>query len=155
MKPSDIVKVFLWGHARFGEGEVSRLLVAFAATAVLVACAQPIKQVWIRIDGQPIIATPANMQQFEIDQTICGGRTQAANLSGTQYCRGIADCIVQGEQRGQGMGAVAKGCMAERGYMQVPEPEAETRAAAFRSTATARNHTPIPATNTVSQSPRR
>ncbi len=56
-----------------------------------------------------------------------------ANLGGTQFCRGIVDCAVQGAERGQSLQVVGKGCMASHGYIQVPEPEMDYRLAEIRA----------------------
>jgi hypothetical protein len=89
--------------------------------------------VWIRTDGQRITENPAFAQKFEVDKTVCEGEMQKANLSGAQFCRGLADCIIQGQQRGSAVGIVGKGCMADRGYVLVPEDEAPSRLAEFRA----------------------
>lgn len=100
-----------------------------------------VEMVNIRTDGQEMRGNPALMAQFEIDKAVCEGEMSKANMGGTQLCRGIVDCAVQGQQRSQGMQVVGKGCMAERGYVQVPESEREERNAAFRA------NQPKPVTN--------
>lgn len=102
------------------------------AGVVLAGCAQQPKVVWLRTDGQLTRNNPALATQFEVDKTVCEGETQKANLSGAQFCRGFGDCLAQSIERNQGMATVARGCMAQRGYMLVPEAEAEAKAAELR-----------------------
>jgi hypothetical protein len=80
------------------------------ASATLAGCAheQP-PMVWLRLDGQRGAGNLVLTQQFETDQTICLGKTR------------------QGNERSQVVDAVAKDCMAEKGYIQVPEDQAEVK----------------------------
>ena len=112
-----------------------RIVVVVACALVLASCAvkPEVKMVNIRTDGQSIRGNPALIQQFEIDKSICEGEMSKANLGGTQFCRGIIDCAVQSEQRGQGVTVVGRGCMAQRGYILVPETEMDERLAALRA----------------------
>lgn len=112
-----------------------RFAAVVACVLVLTSCAvkPEVKMVNIRTDGQSIRGNPALTQQFEIDKAICEGEVSKANLGGTQLCRGIVDCAVQSEQRGQGLTVVGRGCMAQRGYIYVPEPEMDERLAALRA----------------------
>jgi hypothetical protein len=104
-----------------------------ALTVAIAACAQQTKTTWLRLDGQSVKENPGFAQKFEIDKLACFGETQKANLSGSTYCRGIADCAITGAERENAMGAVGRGCMAERGYVSVPEDQAAARAAEFRA----------------------
>jgi hypothetical protein len=113
-------------------------LVLITALSLLGCAAQP-KQTFIRTDGQTSKVNPAVVQQFEIDKTVCEGETQKANLSGASYCSGVVGCAAEGASRGNAMQAVAKGCMAQRGYVLVLEEEAEARAAEFRRMSAAQN----------------
>ena len=112
-----------------------RFATVVALALVLASCAvkPEVKMVNIRTDGQSIRGNPALVQQFEIDKAICEGEMSKANMGGTQFCRGIIDCAAQSQQRGQGMQVVGRGCMAERGYIYVPESEMEERLAALRA----------------------
>ena len=103
-----------------------RAILLFAV--LLVGCAKPQPtMVWIRLDGQRASSSSALQQQFETDKTICLGRTQQANLSGVSvYQGGIYGAIAMSE-RAQAVDAVARGCMAERGYELVPLEQAEER----------------------------
>lgn len=122
-------------------GPAIAILFIFAA-AVLVGCATtpPPQNLWVRTDGQSSRDIPALAQQFEVDQTICEGEMQKANLSGTQFCRGLADCIITGAARGNAMSVVGKGCMAQRGYLLMPEDQIE----AYRATIVASAPKPPP-----------
>lgn len=110
------------------------VLLGACALALGSCAAKPqVEMVNIRTDGQEIRGNPALQAQFEIDKSICEGEMSKANMGGAQFCRGIVDCAVQGQQRSDGMQVVGKGCMAERGYVRVPEDEREARMAAFRA----------------------
>ena len=81
------------------------------ASATLAGCAYELSQpqpkmVWLRLDGQRGAGNPVLTQQFE---TICLGKVQQEN------------------ERSQSVDAVAKACMAEKGYIQVPEDQAEAK----------------------------
>lgn len=102
------------------------------AAITLVACQQTVKNLWVRTDGQTVKDNPALASQFEVDKVVCEGEMSKANLSGTQFCRGIIDCASQSVARSEAVMVVAKGCMAQRGYILVPETEAEAKSAEFR-----------------------
>lgn len=88
-----------------------------------------------RTDGQRIGGIVALQQKIEIDKTICRGETQKAGLAGQQQIYGtLTTQIIAAQAREQQLNDVAKGCMAERGYLRVPLAEAEARAEAFSST---------------------
>lgn len=126
-----------------GEGTM-RKSVAFLLMVGLLGCAPQVKSLWIRADGQTGRDSPAVEQQFAMDKAVCEGEMQKANMSGSNYCQGLAGCVVAGAVRGQQMETVGKGCMAERGYMLVPEPEAEAKAAELRSIAANNRPAPVP-----------
>jgi hypothetical protein len=73
------------------------------AAAVLSGCTAPRPGVWQRVDGKPV-----NMQQYEVDFTICKGEASKADLS-----RGSGD----GYDATSRIINVALGCMAQRGYV--------------------------------------
>jgi hypothetical protein len=81
-------------------------------------------------DGQTAKENPALASQFEIDKTVCEGDMQKANLSGTTFCQGVG-CVGASIDRGNAMQTVGKGCMAQRGYVQVPEEQAAAKSAEF------------------------
>lgn len=109
-----------------------KIWAAVAALAFVCACAPQIKNTWIRADGQRGMGNPALAQQFEMDKTICEGEMQKANLAGSAACYGLANCVGVAVARDQSMGVVGKGCMAQRGYVLVPEDQAEAKAAELR-----------------------
>ena len=103
-----------------------RIVLLFAL--LLVGCAKPQPtMIWIRLDGQRASSSPALQQQFETDKTICLGRMQQANLSGVSVYQGGIYGAIAMSQRAQAADAVARGCMAERGYELVPLDQAEER----------------------------
>jgi hypothetical protein len=65
--------------------------------------------VWLRLDGQRGAGNPVLTQQFETNLTICFGKVQQDN------------------ERSQPVDAVTKTCMADKGYIQVPEDQAEAK----------------------------
>jgi hypothetical protein len=84
------------------------------ASATLAGCAYELslpqqKMVWLRLDGQRGVGNPALTQQFETDRTAC--------LGGTQQVNGPS----------QAVDAPEKACMAKKGYIQVPEDQAEAK----------------------------
>jgi hypothetical protein len=105
-----------------------RLAAILLASAALGGCAfessqpQP-KMVWLRLDGQRGAGNPILTQQFETDRTACLGTTQ------------------QGNDPSQAVDAVAKDCMAAKGYIQVPEDQAEAKSQELAA-ANAQRHTP-------------
>jgi hypothetical protein len=99
---------------------------------MLIGCAQQVKQVWLRNDGQLMASNPVLAQQFEVDKTICLGDVQKANMGTVSFCRGIVGCAVEAGVRSQQATDVGKGCMAQHGYMMVNEDEADAKAAYLR-----------------------
>lgn len=105
-----------------------RVITIMMLSLLLVSCAKPQPaMVWIRLDGQRASSSPALQQQFETDKTICLGRMQQANLSGVSVYQGGFYGAIAMSQRAQAADAVARGCMAERGYELVPLDQAEAR----------------------------
>jgi hypothetical protein len=112
-------------------GAIMRTISLVLAALCLVGCAEQPKQVFIRTDGQAIRNNAVLTHQFEIDKTICAGDTQKANMSGTQFCRGAMECAMADIARGEQMKDVAKGCMAQKGYVMVLETESDAKIAEF------------------------
>ena len=79
--------------------------------------------VWLRLDGQRGAANSVLTQQFETDRTACLGPTQ------------------QGSEPSQAVDPVAKDCMAAKGYIQVPEDQAEAKIQELAA-AKAQRHSP-------------
>jgi hypothetical protein len=123
-------------------GELSMKFVsilAIGASALALAGCQRAgqqgpKMVWVRIDGQSVRSNPKLEQQFVLDGTICKGETQKSAVGMAPiYYRGIAGAInasIIENQRESALMDVAKGCMAEKGYIYVTEQEADARFAA-------------------------
>lgn len=103
-----------------------RIALSSAFALCLAGCAAQTQMVWSKGDGPP--PTPT---QFELDKVACEGEVQRANLgAGNAYCRGIAGCAVTGIVRGVQLADVRKGCMAAKGYLLVPDPNAPAPTAA-------------------------
>src|SRR3954453_17816323 len=106
------------------------MIVVVGLSMAAAGCAQAPKMVWIRTDGEHIRANPAHEQKLELDKLACNGEMQKANLSGvTLSGGGLAGAIAQSNRDASAVG-VARGCMADRGYLYVAEAEAESRLAA-------------------------
>jgi hypothetical protein len=67
-------------------------------------------------DGRMPASDPVLNQQFDMDRTICQGDMQKANLSGSLRDWGAIS-------RGTAVSQVGQGCMAEKGYVLVPEDQ--------------------------------
>ena len=107
---------------------MKRSIVVALLASSLVSCAKPAPEmVWIRLDGQRASTNPVLAQQFETDRTICLGKTQQANLSGVAIYQGGIHGAIAMNERAQAADAVARGCMAEKGYEFVPLEQAELR----------------------------
>ena len=101
------------------------------ASAALVGCAYELSQpqpkmVWLRLDGQRGAGNPVLTQQFETDRTACLGTTQQDN------------------EPNQAVDAVAKDCMAAKGYIQVPEDQAEAKSQELAATNAQRRTPTLP-----------
>jgi hypothetical protein len=85
-------------------------LLGLLTSVTIVGCAHepPPAMVWIRLDGQRGAGNPVLAQQFETDRTICFGNEQT-----------------------QTPNDVEKRCMAEKGYTQVPQDQAEAKLQEF------------------------
>jgi len=130
-----------------------RSILGLFAMLALCSCATQPKLVWLRTDGQMPAANVAVAQQFEIASTVCMGERAKARMSGVQLCREGLDCLVQTIDRGLAADAVARGCMAQQGYLQVPEEQAAAKAAELRAAAApARPLPPVPKQRPASMS---
>lgn len=109
-----------------------KIILSVALAGLVAGCAQ--KVAYIRIDGQrgsdPVLA-----QQFEIDRTICTGEMQKANVSGVTFTGGGVAGLAAQIERSNAVGQVAQGCMAQKGYVSVPEDQAEAKTAEFAAVA--------------------
>jgi hypothetical protein len=96
---------------------------------MLAGCATQPTMTWIRADGQRSANNAVLHQQFEMDKTVCQGEMQKANLSGVTFAGGGIAGAVAAANRNDAVGQVARGCMAEKGYVLVAEEEAEQKRA--------------------------
>lgn len=105
------------------------------------ACAStpPEQLVFIRTDGQTTAGNEALEQQGLIDRTICQGQTQQSAVGAPivyyQGVGGAIDAAIIQNQRQGALSEVAKGCMAQKGYIQVPVSQAPDMLASFQKTA--------------------
>jgi hypothetical protein len=107
-----------------------------ALCAALGGCATaPPPMAWIRTDGKRAAGDLVLAQQFDVDRTVCLGERQKATLAGVTIANGTLGAALAAQERGNSADAVAKGCMAEKGYLMVPEAEAETRRAEMAAVA--------------------
>lgn len=111
------------------EISMSHLARVLLASAMLAGCvyerSQPRpKMVWLRLDGQRGAENPVLARQFETDRSTCLGTTQQSN------------------EPSQAIDTVAKDCMAAKGYIQVPEDQAEMKTQELAA-ANAQRHSPI------------
>lgn len=98
-----------------------RLWRVLLMSTTLAGCTYELSQpqpqmVWLRLDGQRGTGNPVLAQQFETDRTACLGAPQHAN------------------EPSQAVDAVAKDCMAAKGYIQVPEDQAEAKSQELAAT---------------------
>jgi hypothetical protein len=105
------------------------ILVGLAAATLASCAAAPPPMRWVRTDGQRASKNPVLASQAEIDRTVCLGERQKATLSGITFANGGFAAAVAAQERGNSADAVARGCMAEKGYLLVPEDQAEAKAA--------------------------
>jgi hypothetical protein len=89
--------------------------ILMVAALILAGCAP--HMTWLRADGVAPSADPVINQQFEMDRTVCQGELQKANLSGS-----LRDWSAI--SRGSAVNQVGQGCMAQKGYVAVPEEQA-------------------------------
>jgi hypothetical protein len=107
-----------------------------ALCAALGGCATaPPPMQWIRTDGKRAAGDLVLAQQFDVDRTVCLGERQKAALSGVTIASGGFAAALAAQDRGNSADAVAKGCMAEKGYVLVPEDQAEERRAEMAAVA--------------------
>ena len=108
----------------------------------LTGCATPPPPdppIWLRLDGKSSRSDPVLAQQFETDRTICLGQAQQSAVGAPIiYYSGLAGAInasmiQQGRQ--SALLDVAKGCMAQRGYVLVPTSQAEAKLAELAANA--------------------
>lgn len=117
-----------------------RIQVAAPLALIFLAGCQTAAQedplIWVRTDGQRGSGNPALEQQFQIDSTICVGEVQkSAAGAPIIYYQGLAGAIsasmIQSQQQ-KAYFDIMKGCMAQRGYIAVPQSQAAAIAEGFR-----------------------
>ncbi|WP_315701856.1 MULTISPECIES: hypothetical protein [unclassified Bradyrhizobium] len=106
-----------------------RLISGIALCCVLGSCAAAPKMVWLRVDGQPAKDNPVLRTQYEVDATACLGERNKAALSGVTFTGGGVGGAIAAAERSNAADTVARGCMAEKGYLLVKEEEAEQKRA--------------------------
>ncbi len=109
-----------------------------AGALILSGCAAQPQMTWVRTDGARGSQDPALTQQFEIDKIICQGEAQKSQLSGVNVMYG-GNIGLMAMQRQMSVNSVGSGCMAQKGYIQVPVDQAEETRLAFEQTAKSRN----------------
>ncbi|GLR91293.1 hypothetical protein [Bradyrhizobium iriomotense] len=97
--------------------------------AALGGCAAAPKMGWIRVDGQSARENPVLQTQFEVDSTACLGERNKAALSGVTVASGGLAGAIAAADRSNAADTVARGCMAEKGYLLVREDEADAKRA--------------------------
>lgn len=113
-----------------GLGDVAVRRLGFVVLcAALAACAQQPKMLWLRADGQRAADDPALRTQYGLDATACLGERNKADLSGTTFANGGLAAAVASAQRSNEADTVQRGCMAQKGYLLVPEDQAPARQA--------------------------
>ena len=93
----------------------------------------------LRVNGDRIAGNPVLEHTYRTDHAICLGERQKASLSGvTAYGGGggLAG-IVANQDRSVAADQVMAGCLAQKGYVIVPEAEADAQSAQFRAVAEA------------------
>jgi hypothetical protein len=106
-----------------------RILGIVALCAALGGCAAAPKMLWVRADGQRSTDSPGLVTQYELDSTSCLGERNKANLSGVTFTGGGIGGIVAAQNRSDAADTVQRGCMAEKGYLLVPEDQAAQKQA--------------------------
>ena len=112
-----------------GGGIFMRRFAAVAACVALAGCATAPKMLWLRADGQRASDNPALRTQFELDGTACLGERNKASLSGVTVSGGGLAGMAAAADRSAAADTVQRGCMAEKGYLLVPEDQAEAKQA--------------------------
>ncbi len=77
--------------------------------------------VLVRVDGQTVRENPVLQTQAEIDGTSCLGERNKAALSGVSVASGGIAAVAAAADRSNAADTVARGCMAEKGYLLVKE----------------------------------
>lgn len=134
-----------------------RFQIAACLIAVLLAgCATaPPPMLWIRADGQRGAGNPVLEQEFDMAKTVCLGERQKAALSGVTVSSSTLGGVIAAQQRGAAADQVGQGCMAEKGYVQVPADQAEERLDQYARVATLKKQQEAAAAAALQPSPKR
>jgi hypothetical protein len=138
-----------------GEINKMRILGIVALCAALGGCATAPPMLWLRADGQHIRDNPVYAQQFEMDGTICLGERNKANLSGVTFTGGGLSGIAAAQNRSVAADSVQRGCMAEKGYLLVPEDQGEAKLAELAAVAEEKRKQEAAASAPASSKPRK
>jgi hypothetical protein len=93
---------------------------ALLGLLILTGCATAEPMIWLRVDGQSIPSNPALLERAKLDATVCQGEVAKSDNSAGE---------VPLLRRQENSNVVLRGCMAQRGYVLVPERMAEQRRA--------------------------
>lgn len=104
-------------------------LAAVSAVLLVSGCAAAPKMLYLRADGQRVKDNPVLMTQGELDAAACLGERNKASLSGVTVASGGLYGIAAAAERSAAADTVQRGCMAEKGYLLVPEDQAEQKQA--------------------------
>lgn len=111
-----------------------RVLTAVAVTISAAGCAIAPQMAVVRTDGQSIRENPKLQQALDIDRKVCEGETQKANLSGVTIGGGSVGALAAAIERQESARTVMIGCMAQRGYVLVPQEQAAAALESYRQT---------------------
>lgn len=103
-----------------------------AAPILLSICGCAPELAIVRTDGQSMAGNPLLAEAFRVDQSVCNGETQKANLSGMGgYNGGLALAI----ERQNAANQVMNGCLAQKGYVVVEKDKADATLAHYQELA--------------------
>jgi hypothetical protein len=115
------------GYFNKYRGVLMRIAVACLLTVLTTACATQPKTAWIRSDGQRSTGDSVLTEQFELAGTDCANQRDKYILS----LPAIMDYGLPGfranAEREEAANELVKGCMAKKGYLLVPEEQAESK----------------------------
>lgn len=99
----------------------------------LAACASVPKMAWVRTDGQGFADNPALSQQADVDGTICSGEGAKAELNSSTPEGSYTTFTGPTARQVRAMDGykVLTACMAAKGYVSVPEDQAEAKRQEF------------------------
>ncbi|WP_157196494.1 hypothetical protein [Methylobacterium sp. 88A] len=114
---------------------IKKIASVIALTSLMAGCQttaqnQPVFG-WMRADLRRITGNPELETQVALDKQVCIGETSKSAVGMAPiYYRGLGGAIgaaIVENQRGEALKEVAKGCMAERGYLYIEMSEADAR----------------------------